>query len=109
MDDHFRAKVADFGMSKLFDEKRTNSEVVTNMLRTRGYLAPEWLLHTGITVKCDVYSYGMVLLEIVSGRKNVNPEKYYFPARAVQRMQAQTSTEIVDVRLQRLLISKDWM
>ena len=70
LDDKFRAKVADFGMSKLFEEEMT--EVVTRMHGTPGYLAPEWLLQTGITVKCDMYNYGMVLLEIVGGRKNID-------------------------------------
>jgi serine/threonine protein kinase len=37
---------------------------------TRGYLAPEWLANLPITAKSDVYSYGMVLLEIVSGHRN---------------------------------------
>ena len=39
------------------------------MRGTPGYLAPEWLTEGAITEKCDVYSYGIVLLEIVSGRK----------------------------------------
>ena len=40
------------------------------MRGTRGYLAPEWLANLPITSKSDVYSYGMVLLEIVSGKRN---------------------------------------
>ncbi|CAI9787010.1 unnamed protein product [Fraxinus pennsylvanica] len=37
---------------------------------TRGYLPPEWLANLPVTSKADVYSYGMVLLEIISGRRN---------------------------------------
>jgi serine/threonine protein kinase len=49
LDGRFRAKVADFGLSKLFD--RDMSQVMTRMRGTPGYLAPEWLLQTGITEK----------------------------------------------------------
>ena len=64
----FFPKISDFGMSRrvLRDEQ---SAVVTIMRGTPGYLAPEWLTDGAITEKCDVFSYGIVLLEIVSGRK----------------------------------------
>ncbi|KAG0605385.1 hypothetical protein M758_9G054700 [Ceratodon purpureus] len=110
LDNQFRAKVADFGMSKIFHEEMT--EVVTRMRGTPGYLAPEWLLQTGITVKCDVYSYGMVLLEMVSGRKNMDVnaslEKWYFPAWAVQKMEENSWIDIVDFRLAKSLTVEDW-
>ncbi|XP_048331570.2 G-type lectin S-receptor-like serine/threonine-protein kinase At5g35370 [Ziziphus jujuba] len=63
------AKISDFGMSKLLDH-HGNSKLLTIMRGTRGYMAPEWLTSSGITDKSDVYSFGMVLLEIVSGRRN---------------------------------------
>ncbi|KAK3404873.1 hypothetical protein EUGRSUZ_K01177 [Eucalyptus grandis] len=66
LDGNFNAKVADFGLSKLID--RDQSQVVTTMRGTPGYLAPEWL-SAAITEKVDVYSYGVVILEIVCGRK----------------------------------------
>ena len=61
-------KVADFGLAKLL--ARDFSRVLTTVRGTIGYLAPEWISGVPITVKADVYSYGMVLLEIVSGRRN---------------------------------------
>lgn len=110
LDDRFHAKVAVFGMSKLFD--RDTSQVVTRMRGTPGYLAPEWLLQTGITEKCDVWSYGMVLLEILSGRRNVDvhesPQKWYLSAWAVQCMQEKSWHEIIDVRIQGSLTPEDW-
>ncbi|KAL4575537.1 hypothetical protein LXL04_022384 [Taraxacum kok-saghyz] len=67
LDDDFNAKVSDFGLSKLID--RDQSQVITRMRGTPGYLAPEWL-GSIITEKVDVYSFGTVLLEILCGRKN---------------------------------------
>ncbi|KAL1219433.1 G-type lectin S-receptor-like serine/threonine-protein kinase [Cardamine amara subsp. amara] len=69
VDDNYTAKVSDFGLAKLLNPKdhRYNMSSVRG---TRGYLAPEWLANLPITSKSDVYSYGMVLLEIVSGQRN---------------------------------------
>ncbi|CAL4971088.1 unnamed protein product [Urochloa decumbens] len=61
-------KVADFGMAKLVG--RDFSRVLTTVRGTVGYLAPEWIAGVPVTAKADVYSYGMVLLEIISGRRN---------------------------------------
>ena len=64
----FFPKISDFGMSRRV-VRGEESAVMTMMRGTPGYLAPEWLTDGAVTVKCDVYSYGIVLLEIVSGRK----------------------------------------
>lgn len=69
LDDKFNAKISDFGLAKLID--RDESHVMTKIRGTRGYLAPEWLSST-ITEKADIYSFGVVVLEIVSGRKNLD-------------------------------------
>ncbi|XP_023534839.1 G-type lectin S-receptor-like serine/threonine-protein kinase At5g35370 [Cucurbita pepo subsp. pepo] len=66
--DSSQAKISDFGLSKLLAPEQ--SGLFTTMRGTRGYLAPEWLTNSAISEKTDVYSYGMVLLEVVSGRKN---------------------------------------
>ncbi|CAN8271128.1 unnamed protein product [Cochlearia groenlandica] len=68
LDSKFCPKVADFGLAKLVG--RDFSRVLTTMRGTRGYLAPEWISGVAITPKADVYSYGMMLLELVSGRRN---------------------------------------
>ncbi|KAM3410498.1 hypothetical protein ACQJBY_002607 [Aegilops geniculata] len=69
LDASFGAKVADFGLAKLVG--RDFSRVLTTMRGTVGYLAPEWISGEAITAKADVFSYGMMLFEIVSGRRNI--------------------------------------
>ncbi|XAR68059.1 Non-specific serine/threonine protein kinase [Bertholletia excelsa] len=68
LDADFCPKVADFGLAKLMG--REFSRVLTTMRGTRGYLAPEWISGVAITAKADVYSYGMMIFEFVSGRRN---------------------------------------
>lgn len=71
LDENYIAKVSDFGLAKLINPKDHRHRTLTSHVRgTRGYLAPEWLANLPITSKSDVYSYGMVLLEIVSGKRN---------------------------------------
>ncbi|XAR55814.1 Non-specific serine/threonine protein kinase [Bertholletia excelsa] len=69
LEENLNAKVSDFGLSKLID--RDQSEVVTTMKGTPGYMAPEWLTSI-ISEKVDVYSFGVVVLEILCGRKNLD-------------------------------------
>ncbi|KAE8798080.1 G-type lectin S-receptor-like serine/threonine-protein kinase [Hordeum vulgare] len=68
LDERGGVKIADFGLAKLMSPEQ--SGLFTTMRGTRGYLAPEWLMNAPITDKADVYSFGMVLLELVRGRKN---------------------------------------
>ncbi|KAK1631308.1 hypothetical protein QYE76_005623 [Lolium multiflorum] len=63
-----QVKVSDFGLAKLMSPE--HSAIFTTMRGTRGYLAPEWLSNAAISDRADVYSLGMVLLELVRGRKN---------------------------------------
>lgn len=66
LDEALESKVADFGMSKLFRE--INESGFSKVRGTRGYLAPEWMMNLKIDAKADVYSYGIVVLELVSGK-----------------------------------------
>ncbi|KAL4592611.1 hypothetical protein LXL04_005612 [Taraxacum kok-saghyz] len=97
LDEDFNAKVSDFGLSKLVD--RNQSQVITRMRGTPGYLAPEWL-GSVITEKVDVYSFGIVLLEMLCGRKNFDislPEESWHLLRVFQTCWEQgTLLDIVD-------------
>ncbi|MCO5558757.1 hypothetical protein L7F22_012343 [Adiantum nelumboides] len=70
LDENFCPKIADFGLAKLM--ARDESAVATIARGTPGYIAPEfWMGGEGqISTKFDVYSFGMVLLELISGRRN---------------------------------------
>ncbi|CAD6237543.1 unnamed protein product [Miscanthus lutarioriparius] len=65
----FDAKIADFGLAKLSkrDGAAGDSMQLSHMRGTTGYMAPEWALNVPINAKVDVYSYGIVLLEMVMG------------------------------------------
>lgn len=101
LDDKFLAKVSDFGLAKLMS--REQSHVFTTLRGTRGYLAPEWITNYAISEKSDVYSYGMVLLEIIGGRKNFDStetsEKCHFPSYAFKMFEEGRLENILDANL----------
>ncbi|KAM7469708.1 hypothetical protein LguiA_007891 [Lonicera macranthoides] len=70
LDGDFNVKISDFGLAKLID--RDQSQVLTVLKGTPGYMAPELFSGTNISVKADVFSLGIVILEIVFGRKNLD-------------------------------------
>ncbi|CAA0807612.1 Proline-rich receptor-like protein kinase PERK4 [Striga hermonthica] len=70
LDLNFEAKVADFGLAKLSSDNFTH--VSTRIMGTFGYLAPEYASSGKLTEKSDVYSYGIMLLELIAGRRPVD-------------------------------------
>ncbi|XP_021817971.1 proline-rich receptor-like protein kinase PERK8, partial [Prunus avium] len=70
LDSNFEAQVADFGLAKLSLD--SNTHVTTRVMGTFGYMAPEYATSGKLTDKSDVYSYGVVLLELITGRKPVD-------------------------------------
>ncbi|RCV07485.1 hypothetical protein SEVIR_1G252900v4 [Setaria viridis] len=67
LDRDYRPKIGDFGLAKLFPDNVTH--ISTGVVGTCGYLAPEYFVHGQLTKKADVYSFGVLILEIISGRR----------------------------------------
>eukprot|EP00268_Persea_americana_P032121 TRINITY_DN3149_c0_g1_i1.p1 TRINITY_DN3149_c0_g1~~TRINITY_DN3149_c0_g1_i1.p1 ORF type:complete len:556 (-),score=102.84 TRINITY_DN3149_c0_g1_i1:479-2146(-) len=70
LDFKFEAKVADFGLAKLASDN--NTHVSTRVMGTFGYLAPEYASSGKLTDKSDVFSFGVMLLELITGRRPVD-------------------------------------
>ncbi|XP_074567171.1 proline-rich receptor-like protein kinase PERK5 [Curcuma longa] len=70
----FEAMVADFGLAKLSSDNHTH--VSTRVMGTFGYLAPEYASSGKLTEKSDVFSYGVMLLEIITGRRPVDTHSF---------------------------------
>ncbi|CAL4896346.1 unnamed protein product [Urochloa decumbens] len=68
LDENFEPKITDFGLAKLLNRGGPNQNV-SHIRGTLGYIAPEWVSGLPITAKVDVYSYGVVLLELLSGTR----------------------------------------
>ncbi|KAI3811840.1 hypothetical protein L1987_21572 [Smallanthus sonchifolius] len=74
LDVNYNPKVSDFGLSKRSDRSGGDEWNFSMMRGTRGYMAPEWVLNLPITSKVDVFSYGVVMLEMITGRSPANEQ-----------------------------------
>ncbi|KAI7753723.1 hypothetical protein M8C21_023348 [Ambrosia artemisiifolia] len=78
LDTDHTPKISDFGLAKLHEEE--NTHITTKIAGTMGYMAPEYALWGYLTYKADVYSFGVLALEIVAGKSNMKyrPSEDYF-------------------------------
>ncbi|KAG0556380.1 hypothetical protein M758_11G047800 [Ceratodon purpureus] len=95
LDKNFEAKVSDFGLARLIDPSKTH--VTTFIAGTKAYIAPEYQRSLRLTVKCDVYSYGIVLLELLTGKDPSMGRNFDIIAWVKRRMGS--SPDFFDVRM----------
>ncbi|XP_029131089.1 probable receptor-like protein kinase At2g42960 isoform X2 [Cajanus cajan] len=102
IDDEFNAKVSDFGLAKLLDSGE--SHITTRVMGTFGYVAPEYANSGLLNEKSDIYSFGVLLLEAVTGR---DPVDYSRPATEVNLVEwlkmmvgTRRAEEVVDSSLE---------
>ncbi|XP_002974347.2 lysM domain receptor-like kinase 3 [Selaginella moellendorffii] len=84
LDGSFRAKIADFGLAKLIEQGEENG-ILTRIVGTFGYLAPEYMRNGHATTKSDVYSFGVVLFELITGQEAISKSRLHIPSTPERR------------------------
>ncbi|CAK9202714.1 unnamed protein product [Sphagnum troendelagicum] len=103
LDKDLNPKITDFGLARPIRDGRT--EIMTQQcVGTIGYLAPEYILYGQLSDKADVYSFGVLLLETISGKKNQDPTQseveVYLPTQAWKLYTENRLMDLIDPRLQ---------
>lgn len=94
----YQPQISDFGLAKWLPDKLTH-HVVYPIEGTFGYMAPEYFMHGIINEKTDVFAYGVLLLELVTGRKAVDSSRQSLVIWAKPLLDANNIKELVDPSL----------
>ncbi|CAL8166858.1 unnamed protein product [Prunus armeniaca] len=102
LDENFTSKISDFGLARFYP-RDNNTVSLTAVRGTMGYIAPEMFYRSigGVSYKADVYSFGMLLLEMTGRRKNLNAHaenssQIYFPSWIYEQLEKGLTIEIED-------------
>lgn len=110
LDEKFRPRIGDFGLARFFPEDE--AYLSTNFAGTLGYTAPEYAIRGELSEKADTYSFGVLVLEIISSRKNTDPtlpsEMHYLPEYAWRLYERSEEMKLIDPRMREDgLVEKD--
>ncbi|CAM0879071.1 unnamed protein product [Alopecurus aequalis] len=75
LDSEMNPKISDFGLAKIFSSKDTKGNTTRRVVGTYGYMAPEYASKGIFSIKSDVFSFGVVILEILTGKRNSGHQK----------------------------------
>ncbi|XP_020207437.1 cold-responsive protein kinase 1 isoform X2 [Cajanus cajan] len=112
LDEKFQPRIGDFGLARFFPEDQ--AYLSTQFAGTLGYTAPEYAIRGELSEKADIYSFGVLVLEIISCRKNTDltlpSEMQYLPEYAWKLYEKSMLMEIVDPKLREHgIVEKDVM
>ncbi|KAH7859853.1 hypothetical protein Vadar_006265 [Vaccinium darrowii] len=107
LDRDFKARISDFGLARLIDGD--HSLALTSLKGTIGYLAPEMYRGTHISVKADIYSFGVVILETICGKKNIDELNESMPLVDIAQTKAEEDQlyDLIDDRDEDILRHKE--
>ncbi|CAN1219624.1 Probable LRR receptor-like serine/threonine-protein kinase At1g56140 [Linum perenne] len=103
LDDKYQPRISDFGLARFFPEDQ--AYLSTTFAGTLGYTAPEYAIRGELSEKADIYSFGVLVLEIICCRKNTDlslpSEQQYLPEYAWKLYEKNKVNELIDPMLRR--------
>ncbi|XP_028787874.1 cysteine-rich receptor-like protein kinase 8 [Neltuma alba] len=101
-DNNMKPKISDFGIAKMYaNASDQNEESTSKIVGTHDYMAPEYVIYGKFLEKSDIFSFGVIILEIISGRRNGSSNKPHLLSHAWKQWQNGTQLEILDPCLMR--------